>query len=160
MMGLDDFNKVSENLNKNGNKKSEEFFVEDSIRMLEDVEYWLYHLDELISYVKDCHYDYVNAKLRYEFKKNEYQMTIKWDEENALRKNNNLPKISNKEQREAFIELKSKPLQIDMKNCELKYKFYKKIFDFISNNFELLCELYPKSENVKILKFAEDDLEK
>lgn len=150
-MSLNDFDKISEEdiVDEKVDEKSKDVkFVVDEAQMLEDIEYWLYNLDDLISSVKDSHYDYVNAKMRYEFKKNNLQINTNWTEENALRENNGLPKITAQGQRDAVIELKVKSLYVKMKDCEMKYKFYSKLFTFIGNNFELLCKLYPKPEFV------------
>lgn len=147
-MGLNDFNKISENNIEEQNSKMK-IFVKDEAQMLEDFEYWVHNLDDLISYVKDSHYDYVNAKMKYEFKKNDLQINTNWTEENALRENNGLPKITAQGQRDAVIELKVKSLYVKMKDCEMKYKFYNRIFNFISNNFELLLNSYDGKENVE-----------
>jgi len=145
-MGLNDFDKI--NVDNNIDEKSKsKIFVEDDVEMLEDVDYWLKHLDELLAHVKEEHYNYVNAKIKYDFKKNDLQVNTKWDEENALRKTNGLPKITAQDQRNAVIDLKLKNLYIKVKDCELKYKFYKNIFAFINNNFELLNEMYVNVEN-------------
>lgn len=147
MMGLKDFDKLENVENENVEKKDKsKILIKDEIK-LEEIEYYLTHIDELIGLVKSSHYDYVNAKLKYDFRKHDYQTNINWNEENALRKTNDLPKISNQDQRNAVIELKLKPLHIKMKELEMKYKFYKKIFDFINHNYDLLCKSYEKSKN-------------
>lgn len=138
-MGLDDFKKIQEenNVEKDKNDKN---LIEDI--NVEDIEYYLSHLDELLKLVKESHLKYVNAKLRYDFKKDDYQISINWNEENALRESNGLAKVTNQTQRDSVINLKLKPLQVTLKSCELEYKFYSKIFTFISNNFDLLCAMY------------------
>ena len=146
MMGLKDFDKLEKVENETVEKKSKsKILIEDEID-LKEIEYYLTHIDELLGLVKSSHYEYVNTKLRYDFKKHNYQININWNEENALRKTNDLPKITNQDQRNAVIELKLKPLYIEMKELEMKYKYYEKIFKFVSKNYDLLYKSYENSK--------------
>ena len=145
-MSLKDFDKI-ENVEeeKKDNDKKEKIFIEDVD--LKTINHYLENLDELFEIVEKTYVEYVNAKLRYEFKKDKLQTTTNWNEENTLRQANNLPKITTQAQRDSVINLKVGTLQTKMKNCEVKYKFYNKIFGFINNNFELLSKLPKKDEN-------------
>ena len=147
MMGLEDFDKIK----KNENVENEKKVYENLIIPIDwnNINYYLHHMDELISIVEESYREYIDSKLKYEFKKSELQLSIRWDEENALRKANDLPKISNQTQKDALIELKIKNLKIHSKSYEHRYKFYKKIFDFISNNFELLLNFSKFDCNVE-----------
>ena len=141
IMGLDDFKKIQEK--ENVEDERDEMIENIDI---EDIEYYLSHLDELLKIVKDNHFKYVNAKLKYELKKDDLQVNTNWNDENTLRVANGLPKITNQDQRNAIINMKLKPLHKKMKSCEVEYKIYSKLFSFISNNFDLLCIMYGDDE--------------
>ena len=143
-MSLEDFNKIQQEDNIVEEEKNETFIDEIDI---ENIEYYLSHFDELIENVKESHFNYMNAKLKHEFKHNSFQVSINWNEENALRESNGLPKVTNQNQRDSVIKLKLKHLYDEMKSYEHQYKMYDRIFNFISNNFELLCELYGVDKN-------------
>ena len=134
-MGLEDFDMVDNSASNVEKKDSDEKFVDkfdfDTLLFYYD------NLDKLIQLLEESHCDYLNSKIKYEYKKHEHQTTINWSEENALREINNLPKVTNKEQRESVIELKVKSLYIDMVELKKKYDMYKKIFNFIDKNYEL-----------------------
>lgn len=95
--------------------------------------------------------NYINAKMRYDFKKDDFQTSINWTDENALRVNNGLPKVTTQDQRNSVIRLKVKSLKIDKESCEMEYKMYNKIFDFINRNFELLSKSCCNCDEVKEL---------
>lgn len=146
-MGLDDFDKIK--IGDNVEKEKGNEFVDDF--SVENVEYYLSHIDELITCVKDSYVRYINAKMKHDFKKSFYQTNINWTDENALRVSNDLPKVTTQDQRNSVIALKIKPLKIDKESCELEYKLYSKIFDFISKNFELLSAPCNHCDDVKEL---------
>lgn len=147
-MGLDDFDKIK--IESDTDKKNSKKFVDDDLS-LESIEYYLSHIDELIDCVMKSYVNYINAKMRYDFKKNNFQTSINWTDENALRVNNGLPKVTTQDQRNSVIELKVKSLKIDKESCEMEYKMYNKIFDFISKNFELLSKSCCNCDEVKEL---------
>lgn len=142
-MSLNDFGK----LNNKVVEEDKDKFVDDI--EFEDFVYYIYHVDKLIDLVKESYIEYVEAKLRFEFKKSKLQTTINWSDENNLRVANGLPKCTNQDQKNASIDMKLKSMKNEMNNCEMKYKFYNKIFTFISNNFELLCDMYELKEKLE-----------
>lgn len=140
-MGLDDFEKlgnVDENIEKGNSKKNKDFI--NNVVELQDIKYYLSNMDELIDNLKKSYYAYVNAKVMYEFKKNYYQTTINWNDENNLREIDGLPKLTNQTQKDAAVEVKLKNKYVSMKTFELEYKMYSKIFDFISKNYGFLVD--------------------
>lgn len=139
-MSLKDFENI-QNGKENEKKETKKIFIEQDIS-IETIKYYLTNIDELITLVEKYNREYANAKLDYELKKDEYQISINWNEENALRTTNDLPKITNQNQRDSVINLKLKNKHIKMKDLELKSKFYSKIFSFINNNYETLFNLY------------------
>ena len=142
-MGLEDFNKIENVENDNDVKETDEF---DITLNCKNVEYYVNNIDELIALVREYYNKYIEQKLKYEIKKDKYQVTINWTEENVLRESNGLSKVTNKEQREAVINLKVRKNYEKMKLYEMKYKFYNKLFDFISKNYTLLCEYFSDDE--------------
>ena len=143
-MGLEDFNKIQNSVKVENEIKDNKDIIKSIA--LEDIKYYLTHLDELVGKLNESYIAYVNSKYKYDFKKNDFQVNINWNEENNLRVANGLPKVTNQDQRNAIISLKLTPTYKKMKSCEVEYKLYKIIFDFISNNFTLL------SENFKVME--------
>ena len=141
-MGLNDFDKLGVN---NSEEVDDDKLIEDID--FEDFAYYIQNIDELIDLVRKSYVEYINIKLKYEFKKSKLQTTINWNEENALRVNNGLPKCTNQDQKNASIDLKLKSLSVEKHNLEVKYKFYKQVFTFISNNYDLLQERYNVLKN-------------
>lgn len=147
-MGLDDFDKIK--VENDDGKKNSKNFIDDDLS-LESIEYYLSHIDELINCVMESYVKYINAKMRYDFKKDYFQTNIHWSDENALRVNNGLPKVTTQDQRNSVIRLKVKSLKIDKESCEIEYKMYNKIFDFISRNFELISKSCCNCDDIKEL---------
>lgn len=141
-MGLDDFNK----LGVNGSEKVDDSKLIEDISF-EDFAFYIQNIDKLVDLVKESYVEYINSKLKYEFKKSKLQTTINWNEENTLRVNNGLPKCTNQTQKDASIDLKLKSLNVEKHNLEVKYKFYKQVFTFISSNYDLLQERYNVLKN-------------
>lgn len=146
-MSLNDFNKLSENFEKDNSKEKKDKIVGDI--EFDNFEYYVDHIDELIDLVKDSYNNYINSKLKYEFKKSYYQTTINWTDENNLRIANGFPKLTNQEQKNAAIDIKLKHLKNKMIDYEMKYKFFNKILTFIANNFELLYKLNQPLEKIE-----------
>lgn len=143
-MSLEDFEKISNNeFVEKDNKSVKNMFSDFDF---EKIEYYLSNMDELLNCLKQSYSDYVNAKAKLEFKKDKLQTSINWSKENALRESNGLPKVTTQTQRDSVINLKLKILNINKESYELKYKFYNKLFNFISNNFELLLKMYDLEE--------------
>lgn len=148
-MGLEDFKKI-ENVEGIENVNVEDLIgAVDNIDCIDykSIEYYLSHLDELLECLAKNYNNYISFKLRYEIKKDQYQVTTNWNEENALRESNGLPKITAQNQRDSVINLKLKNHHEKMKYFEMKYRFYSKLFDFISKNYEMLCDFYKNDEN-------------
>ena len=144
-MSIDDFNKIDVNLSnrEKDSKKSVDKFIKDTDDLnLQTIQYYMLNMDELIDCLNESYFDMVNSKLEHDFKMDKLQTTIDWGEENNLREVNNLPKVTTQKQRDSVINLKVKNMKIHMEACELKYKIYNKIFNFINNNFELLENYY------------------
>ena len=145
-MSLKDFEKIDKGVEKVDDESLSKSDVLIKDIEFKDIEYYLSHLDELIKCVEESYNVYDNAKLVHDFKKDKLQLTVNWNEENALRVGNNLPKITNQDQRNSAINLKVKSLSVNMETCKIKYNFYKKLFEFISNNYGLLCKSYNVGE--------------
>lgn len=156
-MGLEDFDKVSNNIENVKNEEDTSKFVCDFD--VNTISYFVFHMDELIVLLKDSYIDYVNANLKYDLKKSDLQVNTNWNEENALREMNGLPKVTAQGQRDSIINLKVKPLKINLENCQLKYKFYDKLFKFISKNYELILAYVEFDVDGKLDEIEENILE-
>lgn len=137
-MSIKDFEKLDKPVDNESSKKLKKELIENI--EFEDINYYLAHMDELVNLYEQSYFEYTNAKLKYDLRKSDYQVSINWTKENDHRIANGLPKVTNQDQRNAVIDLKLKPLQVKLKFYEFKYNFFKKLFNFISDNFELLHE--------------------
>ena len=147
-MSLKDFDKIDNSVKKNSSKR-DVVEIENNIDM-KSIFYFLFNIDELLELVNGSYCDYINAKLTYDFKKDKLQTTTNWNEENALRESNNLPKVTNQDQRDAVIDLKLKDMYVDVKSLEMRYKWYNKIFNFIDKNFDLLYSNLPDDVEIDV----------
>ena len=146
MMGLEDFDKIDMDEKISETKDDTGKIIHLNVD-IPTVEYYIHNFDELFNCLKESYEEYINAKIEHDLKKSKLQTNINWNEENALRESNNLPKVTNQDQRNAVIDLKMKNSRIKMENCKMKYKFYDELFNFTDKNYELLCEQYGSKEN-------------
>lgn len=142
-MSIEDFDKINTNLDNDKKSKKVDDYIKNNMD-LKSIQYYMNNMDELVSCLNKSYCDMINSKLKHDFKMDTLQTSIDWGEENILREANHLPKVTTQKQRDSVINLKVKDMKIHMEACEFKYKFYSKLFNFISKNFELLDEYYQK----------------